>query len=450
MKTLLITGGVLLSVLPAAALDVSSLKTAGKTETNGCSGTTFQTSPVTMQAVYVGSSCPSGSYFNVENNATIDSNGQVTGAGCETCTTGHYCAGVSEVTVNNGTLSTQGIEECAAGTYSNTTGLSECTPCAGGTYNTQTGQTSCTNAQAGYYTPNTTSEAQCPLGYRDGAAGSGTSINACSKTISCPASCSNFRNTASCSIDDTLDGTSVTFGNNINGYCFETIATNSTTGKLECNPGYGEINAYQWVIDNSGRMVSYSNCSIDGQHGTSCNTQERGTIIWKTAAADTTAPFAELHAIAKCSAVAPANNVYHVADNTNGFNNPGAYCWLKIVDFPGQEWMIGGPGFNDQAECEATCGVMMASNTYPFGDIDPQTNQYAVNQNALFSFSVMADLTENDSTAKVCAANTVTINWGDVANAGDAATCTYGGDLVAPAAPTPAAGYKFIGWKVQE
>lgn len=47
----------------------------------------------------------------------------------------------------------------------------------------------------------------------------------------------------------------------------------------------------------------------------------------------------------------------------------------------------------------------------------------------------------------ICLAKTVNITWQDVENPGDAATCTYGGDLNFPDAPTKP-NYTFKGWTV--
>lgn len=463
MKKLLITGGVLFSIMPAMAADLELPDLIQQNGSGDCSDETsdaFYTTPVTMQAVYVTDTCPAGQYFNVGSNAEIDSTtGQITGASCQNCTDGHYCPSAINIAVNNGVLSTQGLDNlCPAGTYadSNRTSLTECDACPAGTYQTQTGQSSCNNARAGYYIVSATqTDVQCPYGYRDGAAGTGTSIDACSKTVDATYCanlnpCANFHNIVTSGNSACSTSVNSNNANIVNGaLAFGAKNTEPVClANFTCASGYDTgVNLYQWIIDNSGRITSYSNCSIDGQYGNSCSTQERGTVVWKTNPNDIMAPFAEVHAVAKCSAVAPANNVYHVADSTTNFNNPGPYCWLKVIDFPNQEWFIGGPGGQNQAECEATCGVTMASATYPFGDIDEQTNQYAVNPNALFSFNVMADLTENDSTVKVCAANTITITWGGIADPGAAGTCTYGETFTAPnSTPAAATGFKFIGW----
>jgi hypothetical protein len=416
MKKFLITGGVLFAVLPAMALDLpSDLITAN--DSLNCSDTQNQEfanshdseHPLEMQAIYVKNACQSGQYLNVTGNTVnIDNSGNITNADCATCTAGYYCDGLSDITINDGQL------------------------------------------QSSY------GRSECPDGYTDGGTGV-TSEALCSKNVDvayCTSLnlCSNFNNIVTTGNDACSTSVNSNNSNIVNG----TITYgNRGTEPLcivnkKCLSGYTAKNVYRWVVNNSGRVVSYSNCSIDGQYGTSCNTMEHGTLVWRTDSNDTSAPFAELHLVAKCSALAPTNNVYHVADGTTGFDIPGQYCWLKVVDFPGQEWMIGGPGGQDQAECEATCGVTMASATYPFGNIDSQTNQYVVNPNAVFSLSAMADLTENGASANVCVANEITINWGvDKNEQNITTTCTYGEDFVAPVdTPKSEAGYKFIGWRV--
>ena len=468
MKKFLITGGILFAIMPAMALDLTDMYIPE--DTGDCSGTEFQNNSVTMQAIYVTDSCPAGQYFNVGANATVDSTtGQITDASCQPCTNGHYCPSSTSITVNsNGILESQGAQECLAGTYadSDRTSLTACDACPAGTYQTQTGQSSCTQARQGYYIADATQvDVECPVGYRNGAVGTGTSEAACEKVVDCSNACSNFNNviTAEDNPDDPTKICSASINTNNNNIINGAITYgNRSTEPLcivnkTCKPGYSPTNVYRWIVKNDGknseRIVSYSNCSIDGQHGTSCNTMTPGTLVWRTDVNDTSAPFAELHLVAKCSALSPANNGYHTADNAEGFNTPGQYCWLKVIDFPGQEWMIGGPGGQDQAECEANCGVTMASATYPFGDINSQTNKYEVNPNALVSLSVMAGLTENGSTADVCVASDVTINWGKDSESQDiTTTCVYDSEegFTAPTTTpvAPADGLKFIGWRI--
>ena len=65
---------------------------------------------------------------------------------------------------------------------------------------------------------------------------------------------------------------------------------------------------------------------------------------------------------------------------------------------------------------------------------------------------VVKHYTNNINTdATFCLANTVNIDWKEVANPGVAATCTYGGTLTLPDAPkhpTEPNNYEFIGWTV--
>lgn len=485
MKKFLITGGVLFSILPAMALQLTDV--IEPNDNGDCSGENFQSNSVSMQAVYVTETCPAGYYFDVSANAAIDSTtGIVTGASCQPCTDGYYCPSTVTVAANNGALNTQGRTQCPAGTYGNATdrgtipsdtndpdyntilaNYTACQACSGATYASNTGSTSCTSVTQGWYAdkvnsndPGNTTQTQCPFGYRAIAA---ASQGDCTKTVNsayCNSLdlCSNFNNIVT--EGNNACTTSINSNNNniVNGSI--TFSSQNTDpvclATFKCAPGYEQKNPYQWIIDNSERLVSYSNCSIDGQHGTSCSTMERGTLEWNTAANDTRAPFRKIHLVAKCSGLTPTGGTYHVSGNTPGFNTDGTICWLKVVDFPDQDWFIAGAPSQSQAECEATCGVTMASDTYPFGDIDSQTNQYAAAPNAFVSLSAMATLTANDSEAensnvKICVANTITINWGDIADPGDAGTCTYGEDFTAPqSGPNPAdhPGLKFLGWKL--
>ncbi len=121
MKKLLITGGVLFSVLPAmgATLDIKPIISP---EDNGsCSGEDFQgdftaQNPLQMRAIFVTDTCAAGTYFNVADNAYIDpEDGKIKNASCTTCnSTGHYCPGGS-IEIVNGTVSTQGLGTCPAG-----------------------------------------------------------------------------------------------------------------------------------------------------------------------------------------------------------------------------------------------------------------------------------------------------------------------------------------------
>ncbi|GEM_PF-6006157 len=461
MKKLLITGGVLFSIMPAMAADLELPDLIQQNGSGDCSNETsdaFYTTPVTMQAVYVTDTCPAGQYFNVGSNAEIDSTtGQITGASCQNCTDGHYCPSAINIAVNNGVLSTQGLDNlCPAGTYadSNRTSLTECDACPAGTYQTQTGQSSCNNARAGYYIVSATqTDVQCPYGYRDGVAGTGASIDACSKTVSCPNSCSdNLKHiktsgNGACTIDNTVNGTSVAFGstNRLNGSCFE---------QFTCENGYEKRNVYAWLYAHPESVSSnIAYCSPNGT-GAGCsdiqNPMERGTSAWIISGNDR--PVDTLHFVNVCTSRVPDFNAVQqgdfssfVVDQATAQFSPsdtGVVCWNRNVDLPNQPWFITNVYDNAQ-ECADKCGRIRESNyssSYAFGDYQNDTF-VPIAQDMM----IISQLTTY--TANACFANTITINWGGIADPGAAGTCTYGETFTAPnSTPAAASGFKFIGW----
>ncbi len=469
MKKLLVTGGVLFSILPAMATDLSlsdwhliDSNTANPT----CSGpegyTGFVNGDVTMAPLYI-QQCDPGYYLNATSETQIqehqDSNEDLDYyyiQACTQCPAGHSCAGVSNPTVVNDSLGVMGLgAECSAGTYA-TAGQSSCTACAPGTYTAQTGQSSCTNAQAGYYTPNTTSEALCPTGYQDGAAGSGTTIDACSKTISCPVACSNnVKHTKTCTIDDTLDGTSVAFGsaNRLSGSCFE---------QFTCDDGYEKRSIYAWLYAHPESVSSnIAYCSPNGT-GAGCsdaqNPMERGTTTWIISGNDK--PVDTLHFVNVCTNRAPDFNAAQqgdfssfVVDQSTAQFNPsdtGTYCWMRNIDRPDQPWFISN-FYNSTQQCAENCGRLRESDyssNYAFGDYQGST--FVPIAQDMMIISQLATYTTNNVNAQFCFARTVSINWAGVAEPGAAATCTYGESLTVPTPDTNPEGYNFVGWTVGE
>ena len=473
MKKLLVTGGVLFSILPAMATDLSLSDwhlIDSNTENPTCSGpegyTGFVNGDVTMAPLYI-QQCDPGYYLNATSETQIqehqDSNEDLDYyyiQACTQCQPGHSCAGVSHPTVVNDSLGVMGLgAECSAGTYA-ATGQSSCTACAPGTYTDQTGQSSCTNAQAGYYTPNTTSEELCPVGYQDGAAGSGTTIDACSKTISCPATCSNnVKHTKTCTIDDTLDGTSVAFGsaNRLNGSCFE---------QFTCEDGYEKQNIYSWLYTHPESVSSnVAFCSPDGT-GAGCsdvqNPMERGTSTWIINGNDK--PVDTLHFVNVCTNRMPDLNASQQGDYSSFVvdqsvaqfspSDTGAICWSRNTDRPDQPWFytksFSGNNGGSQA-CAENCGRLQDSNyssNYAFGDY--QDDRFVPHTRDMLLLSVLATHTANNVNAQFCFARTVSISWAGVAEPGAAATCTYGESLTVPTPDTNPEGYNFVGWTVGE
>lgn len=172
---------------PATGLDVSELIKAKSDIKDGCSGDAFQgdtsETPLQMAAVYV-DGCASGTYLNVANDASIGSDGTLSGVSCESCPTGNQCSGVywKDIKVESDTLlDDQGLEPCFKGMYADVTGLDKCKYCAPGTYQNNEGQTSCKLADGGWYVEKEGSDVQiqCPVGYRAGTTTGGTSIYSC-------------------------------------------------------------------------------------------------------------------------------------------------------------------------------------------------------------------------------------------------------------------------------
>ena len=491
MKKFLIAGGVLFSILPAMALQLTDV--IEPNDNGDCSGENFQSNSVSMQAVYVTETCPAGYYFDVPANAAIDSTtGIVTGASCQPCTDGYYCPSTVTVAANNGVLSTQGRTQCPAGTYGNATNrgtipsdtndpdyntilanYTACQACSGTTYASNTGSTSCTSVTQGWYAdkvnsndPGNTTQTQCPFGYDAIVA---DSEGACTKTVSCSSVCSNFNNVITAD-DNPNDQTkicsaSVNSNNNniVNGnVTFGNRSTNALcTVSKTCKDGYTAQNMYTWMAQHPEALsgnVSY--CSPNGT-GAGCTTQERGTVTIPL----TNAPMDAAHYVAICSDKADdyfsSNVVDYATAEAAGFSisGTGSHCWMHSIDLPDQPWIYlnythGSNVASSPENCAQYCGnVPGVSQDYLLGTM--QNGSFTLlAQEFVDAFDSAADLTDGQNghpTADVCVANTITINWGDIADPGDAGTCTYGEDFTAPqSGPNPAdhPGLKFLGWKV--
>ena len=540
MKKFLITGGVLFSILPAMALNLSPLyKTTAPDNTGDCSGSNFQSDSVSMQAIYVTDSCDAGYYLDVDNNAAIDSTtGIITGASCQPCTDGHYCSGVSDITLGaNNSLTSQGETDCPTGTYGNstdrgtipndtndpdyndiiskytecqlcpvgtyasTTRAIECTPCANGSYASTEGNSTCTPAQAGYYaladhsgeaactgatyasgtgntsctpvTPgwyanvNHSDEVACPAGYNAVAA---ESQGYCTKVVNCSNACSNLNNvitaddnpedpTKICSASINYPGnSSITDDNGIK----KVLYSNRNTDALcivnrTCKPGYTEQNMYEWLAEHSKQVSGiYTYCSPNGT-GAGCTSQDAGMLTMTVTG--NSKPTNEIHFATACTTQSAdwVNPNTLIAPANVGFTsqNSGSYCWARNIDAPGQPWFflhsfnaIG--NLTAEEACASYCGADIAgSDTYMFWNI--QNGDYTQGMFASNLLPALANMTASDTNVDVCVANTITINWGDIADPGDAGTCTYGEDFTAPqSGPNPAdhPGLKFLGWKV--
>ena len=134
MKKLLVTGGVLFAVMPAFAAPVSGLDFTDIIQpdsTETCSGADYSENSVSMQAVYL-PVCSAGQYLDA-TNASIGSDGTVTGASCLSCTINDYCPGTAGVAIPTGVFSTLGKQNCPDGYTSNSsaTQIEDCyTLCA--------------------------------------------------------------------------------------------------------------------------------------------------------------------------------------------------------------------------------------------------------------------------------------------------------------------------------
>lgn len=478
MKKLLVTGGVLFSILPAMATDLSLSDwhlIDSNTENPTCSGpegyTGFVNGDVTMAPLYI-QQCDPGYYLNATSETQIqehqDSNEDLDYyyiQACTQCPAGHSCAGVSNPTVVNDSLGVMGLgAECSAGTYA-AAGQSSCTACAPGTYTNLTGQSSCTNAQAGYYTPNTTSEELCPVGYQDGAAGSGTTIDACSKTVDSTYCnnldpCSNFNNI-------------VTTGNNA---CSTSVNTNNSnivngaitygSGNTEplcvvnktCKPGYTTTNFYAWLATHPEAFsANLSSCSPDGTSA-GCATMKPGTVTFTFIG--TGKPVNEAHFVITCTnreADYSDSSTLVVDQATANFDittPTGGNMWMRNVDLPNQPWVYSGHLSSIEQCMSNAFDPTPASSTYLFGEM--QNGEFVLSnagQNTMAVFSMLVPATNGQNgnpSADVCIASTVSINWAGVAEPGAAATCTYGEGLTVPTPDTDPEGYNFVGWTVGE
>ena len=488
MKKFLITGGFLFSVLPAMALNLSPLyKTTAPDNTGGCSGSNFQSDSVSMQAIYVTDSCDAGYYLDVDNNAAIDSTtGIITGVSCQPCTDGHYCSGVSDITLGaNNSLTSRGETDCPAGTYGNSTDrgtipndtndpdyntiigkYAVCQACTGTTYSANTGSSSCTSVTTGWYAdkvnsndPGNTTQTQCPVGYRSIAA---ESQGDCTKTVN-DSYCathypsSNFKHVATSGANAytvVVNSNSIDENNQIafKDRDFEPVCLVS----FGCEPGYIKQNAYQWMARHPEAIsATHSWCSPNGT-GTDCSTQERGTSIWT--AVGSNRPIDNMHFVSVCTTreindQTPSSLV--ISQETAQFKNSdtGRYCWMRNVDLPDQPWFIARP-YNNEAACAADCGHMHSSNdpTYMWGSmVDGEF--VPADSRTVAVFTLLAAATEGNTNADYCFASEVTINWGkDSENQDITTTCTYGegNEFTAPTTTpvSPAAGYKFIGWRI--
>ena len=477
MKKFLITGGILFAIMPAMALDLTDMYIPE--DTGDCSGTEFQNNSVTMQAIYVTDSCPAGQYFNVGANATVDSTtGQITDASCQPCTNGHYCPSSTSITVNsNGILESQGAQECLAGTYadSDRTSLTACDACPAGTYQTQTGQSSCTQARQGYYIADATQvDVECPVGYRNGAVGTGTSEANCVKTVDaayCASLnlCSNFNNIITSGTGACTTSVNTNNGNIINGAI--TYGNRSTEPlcivNKTCKPGYSPTNMYAWVVAHpEGLSGNIPYCSPGG-NGAGCATMEPGTVTF-TVNDDTGIPIDKIHYVTICNDKTTddfsTNVVASATAEAAGFSttNTGANCWLRNIDAPNQPWMYLNyssfiPNASHNSEnCARFCGLVPAvSQDYMLGTMQ-DGNFTLLLEEFVEVFSVAATLTNGKNgnpTADVCVASEITINWGkDSENQDITTTCTYGegNEFTAPTTTpvAPADGLKFIGWRI--
>ena len=490
MKKFLVTGGVLFAVMPAMALDLSSENLIAGDSSISCSSTQDpefavahdSENPMDMQAVYVTNACDPTEYLSVSGNSpVIDNNGILTNATCETCTAGSYCPGLSDIAITNNQLaSSYGITECPAGTYC-AAGASNYTACTGTTYASTAGSSSCTNVTSGYYADKTdpvndlgnTTQTQCPLGYRDVAAADEAG---CTKSVdstycsglSSTNFCGNFNHIANgCSTavnplanpsydsSNPLSTFNITFGTR-NG------EPACTASNISCAPGYSTTNFYNWLAANPEAVKStVTYCSPDGTQG-SCTTQEPGTMTWTLAEGS---PVNKLHFATKCSTTTftgPADMIQSSISNT-----AGAYCWFKNIDLPGQPWFgirayTINPGTAQEAldpqACALECGNWVSAGAaehpgdsqydYLFGYKLTGQNFALSNENTMVPTLLAGLGTVSGNTANVCVPGTIYMDWGDVEDAGAAETCTYGESFSAPSAPTPEAGYKFLGWKV--
>ena len=493
MKHFLITGGILFAVMPAMALNLpDDLITAS--DSLSCSDTQNQEfaeshdaqNPLQMQAIYVRNTCSSGQYLNVTGNTVnIDNDGNITNASCVTCTEGNYCGGVSDISITDNQLqSSYGMSECPAGYTFGSNGASSI-------YGCQKKITSCSDYVSNF-TRGTMTPASLPSGgllvnYRD-------ISNHCFGSLTCNTSGYTTKKNVYQIVAEHPEMLTASVSCPITGTVTHEVY-NSNTGQWD------KVTESCSSVQEPGTVKA----TISGKYAPMATANFVGVCSNKTAAAITpdSADYDDLTAestgsncymrnvdfpnqpwfltggykdIADCEQDCPdVGDRYPlirkkfdendkvsliVKDSSDNYyaKDTDSDQFVPVIMIPRNTCYDSNGGLQSDYLTSSDCitagyiwnkdgSYFMDTGATPVDDIGDYT--YVLYDEIAPLFPGLAQMTASDTNVQVCVANTVNINWDGVNNPGDAGTCTYGESFTAPSSePTPADGYKFLGWKV--
>lgn len=355
------------------------------------------------------------------------------GKGCETCQPGYYCPG--DDTAHSCQGRTQYTDTTGATTYStvssgyyttgctsnNTcTGQSQCTAghfckngvsydCSNGSYSTSNGATSCSVCASGTTNSNT--------------GNSSSTCTACSNNANVAIwNTTSWNNNGTvnnlCSIS-TCDN-NYTLQNNVcvqsNTNCYKFAIDNTTNGGNNNNGATTEF----WMYRNTSNLSDSQNCKI---YPTSADCVSNTNVIGVNDSIVLPNP--------------PSHAHYYGQYSTTGHN----------ASYPTNEGWFDSNGVNNIAVASSygRCANSSYTNAYFYALVNTYGFQASSTPSITLRTLYACDYgyhLDNGS----CVANTITLDWDEdggltIANG----TCTYGGNLVLPSAPTRA-GYTFTNW----
>ena len=288
----------------------------------------------------------------------------------------------------------------------------------------------------------------CPSGYPNSAVGSSADTN-CYKA---------------CAVSAIAHATEVS-GNDYYGNGADTC------GATACEDGYhtesgvpnlleiigGTVASNYLYRDSTGSIIKYTptqsgdpydynpseTYGISGTHAFAVNFGNKGVIIGH-GLCSTMGDYNRQVAYANTPEnVETANNV---TDETGSLQAKNCWCRLESYTPNGGStqsftapWVFVDGQWEDGGDCEGACGSECASF---LANYDYQSN-VLLGQTAL--------LMSVPSSGAACVANTITINWSDVDDDGDATTMStdvlYDGDITTPVKAATYPGKTFIGWR---